>query len=148
MSTDPFWSFSTLDAWSRQFWDFSARCPYPLASHRSFITSMYLFSFHFHQLVLCRMLLARAFYFVFEHFLVCLICLLHLWFSWHLVVAVRLAIFSSNFEFYAAYFEWKSSVGSNKLDDDKTRTAVAQEMLRTVLYEREPTMRKAMLRLT
>lgn len=34
------------------------------------------------------------------------------------------------------------------LDDDKTRTAVAQEMLRTVLYECEPTMRKAMPRLT
>ena len=33
------------------------------------------------------------------------------------------------------------------LDDDKTRTAVAQEMLRTVLYERAPTMRKAMSRL-
>jgi len=30
------------------------------------------------------------------------------------VVAVRLAIFSSNFKFYAAYFESKSSVGSNK----------------------------------
>ena len=34
------------------------------------------------------------------------------------------------------------------LNEDKTRTEVAQEMLQTVLYEREPTMRKAMSRLT
>ena len=43
MSTDPSWMFSSLDAWSRKFWGFSPRCPYPLASHRSFITSMYPF---------------------------------------------------------------------------------------------------------